>query len=389
MTDKQLGNPGNEPFEGKPEESNLDNNTNIESEVVLSEPTTITTSEPLELKEEIVAQPLDAQEPLDNASASASAPIPPSNSNRNLWMGLTLVLAVALVIVLIKPPFNSGGSNEAVATVNGVKITKDKLYSQLVTIGGAQTLDNLITEELIDQEVTKAKITITDADLTKELDSLKKSLGTEDAFNQALTQAGMTLEDLKKEMNVQVKIRKLVEPQVKITDADIKKYFEENVGAFDTAEQVRVSHILVATKEEAESILKELEGGADFATLAKAKSLDTNSKDKGGDMDFFARGAVGDEDFENAAFALDKGKLSGVVKSTGGFHVIKATDHKDAHKATLEEKTADIKELLTSQQITTLSSTWLATLKEKADIKNTLVKEEVAPTTETPAKTEK
>ncbi|OAB43746.1 foldase protein PrsA [Paenibacillus glacialis] len=384
MTDKELGNPGNESSEVKPEESNLDNNTNNESVVELSESTNIPTSEPLDLKEDTIIPPsLDAQ----NLSDNASAPTPTSSGNSKIWMGLSLVLAVALVIVLIKPPF-SGGSNKAVATVNGVDITKDKLYDQLVTIGGAQTLENLITEELIEQEVKKANITVTDADQTKELESLKKSLGTEEAFNQALTQAGMTLEDLKKEMSVQVKIRKLVEPQVKVTDADIKKYFEENVGAFDTAEQVRASHILVATKAEAESILKELKGGADFATLATAKSLDTRSKEKGGDMDFFARGAVGDENFENAAFALDKGQLSGVVQSSGGFHIIKATDHKDAHKATLEEKSTEIKELLTSQQITTLSSTWLTTIKEKADIKNTLEKEEVPATeaVETPVK---
>ncbi|MEJ1715002.1 SurA N-terminal domain-containing protein, partial [Escherichia coli] len=96
------------------------------------------------------------------------------------------------------------GDSAAVATVNGVDITKDKLYSELVKVGGTQTLDNMITEELIDQEVKKAKITVTEADLTKEIETVKKNFATEDEFNAALTQSGMTLEDLKTEMNIQV-----------------------------------------------------------------------------------------------------------------------------------------------------------------------------------------
>lgn len=389
MTDKELGNPENNennPLDGSPkEESNLEKSTGTENEVVESEivEPVVVTPEPindvvvnestLNTEEAIVPQPLDDQDLTENSSAS----VPPSNNNtsRNIWMGLSLVLAIVLVIVLVKP----SGDSAAVATVNGVDITKDKLYSELVTLGGTQTLDNLITEELIDQEVKKANITVTEDDLTKEIESVKKNFATEEEFNSALTQSGMTLDDLKNEMNIQVKIRKLVEPQVKVTDADIKKYFDENPGAFDTAEQVKASHILVATKEEADSILKEIKGGSDFATVAAAKSLDTASKDKGGDLDFFPKGTHEDA-FDNAAFALEKDQLSDVVQSASGFHIIKVTDRKDAHKATLEEKSAEIKEQLTTTQVSTLSSTWLSDLKTKADIKNTLDKKDDATT---------
>ncbi|OAB48349.1 peptidylprolyl isomerase [Paenibacillus antarcticus] len=263
--------------------------------------------------------------------------------------------------------------NNIVATVNGVVITKDKLYNEMVTLGGAQTLDSLITTVLVDQAATKKNITVTDEDLTKEINKLKKNYSTEAEFNAALTQSGMSLNNLKNELNMQVKINKLVEPQVKVTTADIKKYFVENPGVYDTEEEVRASHILVATKEEAKNILKELQGGADFATLATAKSLDTGSKIKGGDLGFFARGTMVDT-FEKAAFALNKGKLSDIIESSFGFHIIKVTDRKDAHKATFEEASAEIKEALVSQQIATLSSTWLAELKEKSNITNTLIR---------------
>jgi foldase protein PrsA len=284
MTDKDLGNPENESFREKFEESNLETNENVASEI---NENSIGKDEFLELEAAGLVQDQDNQNRTDQSLLVA----PPANSSPKIWMGLSLILAIVLVIVLITSPFSSNGGDEAVATVNGVDITKDTLYNELVTVGGTQTLDNLITEQLIEQEVTKTKITITDADVTKELDTIKKNFATEEEFKAALAQSGMTVENLKEEMKIQVKIRKSVEPKVKVTDADIKTYFEGNAETFG--------------------------------------------------------------------------------------------------KATLEASTAEIKELLTNQQISTLSATWLAELKEKAEIKNTL--EEAKPTettTETTVPTE-
>lgn len=264
-------------------------------------------------------------------------------------------------------------ANAAVATVNGVVITKDKLYNEMITLGGAQTLDNLITEELVEQAATKANITVSDEELTAEVNKVKKDFSSEDEFNEALTQSGMTLKDLKNQMIMQVKISKLIGPQVKVTTADIKEYFDDYPGEFDTEEEIRASHILVDTKAEAASILKELQGGADFSKLATAKSQDTGTTSTGGDLGFFARGTMVDS-FDTAAFALKKGQISAIVESEYGFHIIKVTDRKDGHKATLEEVSAEIKEILTSEQMSTLSVTWLGELKAKANITNTLNK---------------
>ncbi|MCM3630368.1 peptidylprolyl isomerase [Paenibacillus glycanilyticus] len=290
-------------------------------------------------------------------------------SGGKAWIAVSAILAIVLVIVLIKPPF--GGGSEAVATVNGVKITKDKLYDSLVEQGGASTLDNMITQELIDQAAEDAKVTVTEADIDKEIETLKKSFGSEDEFNQTLSQYGMTEESLRQDAGVQVKIRKILEPQVKVTDEDIKAYYDENKASMSTPEQIRASHILVATKEEAEAILKDLQGGADFATLAKEKSTDPGSKDKGGDLDFFGKGTM-DPAFEEAAFALKKGELSGIVQTSYGYHIIKKTDEKAAVTPTLEEKKEDIKTQLITQKVSELSSTWMADLKAKAKITNKL-----------------
>ena len=76
--------------------------------------------------------------------------------------------------------------------------------------------------------------------------------------------------------------------KIKVTDEEIKQIYDQYKDSFATPEQVRASHILVETKEEAEAIVKRLKEGADFATIAKEKNQDA-TKETGGDLDFFGR----------------------------------------------------------------------------------------------------
>lgn len=321
------------------------------------------------LQEEKDEEEVDEEERKQAPASETPAQAAGGRSGGKAWIAVSAILAIVLIIVLIKPPFGAG--DKAVATVNGVKISKDKLYDSLVEQGGKSTLDNMITQELIDQAADDAKVTVTEADVDKEIENLKKSFGSEDEFNQTLAQYGMTVDSLRQDAEVQVKIRKILEPQVKVTDEDIKAYYDQNKASMSTPEQIRASHILVATKAEAEDILKQLKGGADFATLAKEKSTDTGTKDNGGDLNFFAKGTM-EPAFEDAAFKLKKGELSGVVQTSYGYHIIKKTDEKPAVTPTLEEKKEDIKYQLVTQKVSELSSNWMADLKAKAKITNTL-----------------
>ncbi len=90
--------------------------------------------------------------------------------------------------------------------------------------------------------------------------------------------------------------------------------------------QIKVSHILIRTEDEAKAILEELKRGASFSKLAQEKSL-CPSKKRGGDLGFFGRGRMVKE-FENAAFTLKKGEISGKVKTKFGYHIIKKTDER-------------------------------------------------------------
>jgi peptidyl-prolyl cis-trans isomerase D len=144
-----------------------------------------------------------------------------------------------------------------------------------------------------------------------------------------------------------------------ISPQDVENYYNSNVQQFQTPEQVRASHILLKTdgkneadvRKQAEDILKQAKApGADFAALAKKYSEDDGSKENGGDLDYFPKGRMVPE-FEQAAFSMQPGQISDLVKSQFGFHIIKVVDHKPASTRSLDEVRAQIQETLSNQRV--------------------------------------
>jgi peptidyl-prolyl cis-trans isomerase D len=129
---------------------------------------------------------------------------------------------------------------------------------------------------------------------------------------------------------------------VKITDKDINAYYQDNINKYTQPEQRRIAHILIefgddeaAAKKKAEAILAKIKQGDDFAKLAKAESADTLSGENGGDLEWLEKGTI-DDAFDKVAFSLSKvGQVSGIVKSSFGYHIIKLTDLKPAKVTSL------------------------------------------------------
>ena len=135
----------------------------------------------------------------------------------------------------------------------------------------------------------------------------------------------------------------------KITDDALQARYKKTVGGFPTTEEVRARHILVKTEAEADAIIKDLAGGADFAKIAADKSIGP-SKTRGGDLDYFGKGQMVPP-FEKAAFALAKGEFTQkAVKSPFGWHVIKVEDKRQSKPPSFEESRSKIGQEL-SQEI--------------------------------------
>jgi len=157
-------------------------------------------------------------------------------------------------------------------------------------------------------------------------------------------------------------LAKVVMQDVTISEADLKEYYTQNKERLGVPEQVRARHILFkvdpASSEaeknkaqaRAEAVLKRVQAGEDFATLAAAQSDDESTRAKGGDLGYFAPGRMV-PNFEDVAFYTDPGKISDVVETKYGYHIIKVEDHIEARERSLEEMKDYIKEKLHQQLV--------------------------------------
>lgn len=225
-------------------------------------------------------------------------------------------------------------------------------------------LDQLIYAELMYQEGMKAA----PADLEKQVDfkmaQNKGKFVSPVEFEAALKESGMTEKELaeisRKDIVITNYIDTKIAPTVKVSDAEIKKFYDDNRDRLGEEPQVKASHILIGVdasatpevkakaKEKAEGLLKELKSGKDFAEVAKTSST-CPSKEQGGDLGFFGKGQMVPE-FEQAAFGLKPGEMSGVVETQFGYHIIKLTDKKGGEAPKLEELKEKIASFLKGQK---------------------------------------
>jgi len=148
----------------------------------------------------------------------------------------------------------------------------------------------------------------------------------------------------------------------KVTDAQVQAYYNAHLADYQVKDQVKARHILIAVPEgadaktdaaakaKAQGILDQLHHGGDFAALAKANSDDPGSKDNGGDLGFFQKGKMVPA-FEQAAFALQPGQISGLVKTSFGYHIIQVEEKQTAHTKPLAEVQSTILPVIQQQEV--------------------------------------
>ncbi|CAN5856877.1 peptidylprolyl isomerase [soil metagenome] len=148
-----------------------------------------------------------------------------------------------------------------------------------------------------------------------------------------------------------------IRERISVTPQDVQRSYDDNAQQYSTPEQVRASHVLLKTEGKTEADVKKLaediaakaRAGADFAALAKKHSEDDTNNAKGGDLDFFGRGAMVPE-FDEAAFAMEPGQVSDPVKTSFGYHIIKLMEKRPASSRPLAEVQAQIEDQIKWQR---------------------------------------
>lgn len=150
--------------------------------------------------------------------------------NNPKTIALIIILATAIGFLVGYGVFKP--KQDAVASVNGEKISKAQLYDEMVKSSGDEALNSLISKKLVELETSKQKIVISDEEIQNELQKYYDNYGGEEGFSQALASNGFTLEEFKQEIATELSIKKILEPQITITDEELKSYFDENKTLF-------------------------------------------------------------------------------------------------------------------------------------------------------------
>ncbi|GAM08154.1 foldase protein PrsA [Geobacter sp. OR-1] len=293
-----------------------------------------------------------------------------------------------------------GSPTDVVAKVGNTPILRSELNraeailmkqnppQQPLTPGQQQQVNDYLIEQLTSAELLyQAGLKVEIKDLDKQIDD-KMSQGKarfpspadfEKALKEQNLDEKLLREYTRKEIIVNNYVEKEIVPQVKVTDDEIKKFYDENLTKyFSKPAQVKASHILIGVdpkadaetrkkaKEKIDNILKEVKAGKDFAELAKANSTCPSSA-KGGDLGTFGKGQMV-KPFEDAAFALKTGEVSDVVETQFGYHIIKLTDKQEAQTAPLEEVKPKITEYLKGQKVQAKVQDYLKELKGKIKV---------------------
>ena len=316
---------------------------------------------------------------------------------------LFLVAIIALAFASICPislADEKKPSEDKVAVVNGSMITQEDFnremshaQQQIASMGKTlndsqlseikkEVLRNLINLELLYQASQENGIKVDEEAINEQLKALKERFPNEAEFKDALSKKNLSETAVKSQIGKAVAIQKFIDEKIiqKITvsDKETKAYYDSHPDFFKEPEQVQASHILIkvepkfdeSQKAEArkklEKIQQKLQEGGDFAALAK-ESSECPSSEKGGDLGFFRRGQMV-KPFEDAAFALEPGKTSGIIETKFGYHLIKTIDKKPQTTIPYKDIKDKLEKYLKQEKVKNEIKLYVDKLREKAKV---------------------
>ena len=249
-----------------------------------------------------------------------------------------------------------------------------------------RVLEGLINVELLYQEAQMQGTKVSDEAINKQLGNVKSRFPNEDEFKSSLSKMNLTesllISHIKRALIVQQFIDKKYAQNVTVSEKETRAYYDANPAAFKQPEQVKASHILVkvgpqadepqkaAARKKIEEIQQRVKNGEDFATLAKDVS-EGPSGSRGGDLGYFRRGQMM-KPFEEAAFALKPDKVSDIVETSFGYHLIKLSDKKPEGAIAYEEIKDKIQTYLKQKKVREQVDLYVAELRGKAKVEQFL-----------------
>ncbi|MBN1665186.1 MAG: peptidylprolyl isomerase [Deltaproteobacteria bacterium] len=274
-----------------------------------------------------------------------------------------------------------------VATVNSEKIYLSELQDCMTTELGVprdsdilkdkrllhikeQVLENLIDEKIMLQRAAALSIKITDGELAKKIDEIKRGY-SEERFSRLFAADKIHYEFWKEAQRRRMLLERVVKvdvnDRISVTDKDVQAYKKSRPREDAPVQRVRVLQILTYNQKHAETILKRLKGGEDFGRVARKESISPEAA-AGGDLGYVRRGVL-PEVIDRAVFSLPVGSTSEIVKSPYGFHIFKVTGRNGEGGKSRSPIDDSLREELRKQKEELMYRAWIKNLREKAVVK--------------------
>ena len=319
------------------------------------------------------------------------------------WNRQFIVLLTAMSLTLFSGSafaVEKQGLDSKIAIVNGTAITQGDLdremmgvYQQIARTGRSisesqlldikkEVLETLINQELLYLESQVKGFKVEDKTVNEQFENLKKRFPDEDKFKSTLSEMKVSEAEIKFQMKKKMAIQKYVDKEfvqkIEVSVKEVETFYSDHPDSFTEPEQVRARHILIKVDPEAEEskkdaarkrlkeVQKKLRDGEKFEALAKVYS-EGPSGPKGGDLGYFGRGQMV-KPFEEAAFGLPPGQVSGVVETQFGYHLIEVVDKKPEALVAYERVKDKLQDYLKQKKVHEKVDAHIEELKSKAKV---------------------
>jgi len=245
-----------------------------------------------------------------------------------------------------------------------------------------QLLDSLIGSEVLFQVAQTARITVPEESVDGQIQQLRSRFPSEEEFNRYIQSQGISLVDMEERIRRNLATTELVQREVDskiaVSDSEIADYYKKNKDRMRREEAVKLSEIFIRSeakappssktkaREKIEALLKEVQSGKDFATVARTHSESPDAK-RGGEMGFISRKSTLPV-LADAAFRLKVGEVSDVVETPFGYHILKVAERRAPGEIKLEEAKQQISQAVFQEKERDAFSAYLNRLKGGAKI---------------------
>lgn len=257
------------------------------------------------------------------------------------------------------------------ATVNGQPITSDVFQEELLRRWGDVALGALVSQIAIEQAAAEAGITVEDSEVDQRVENFQRNIDlnapmTGEPFSLWLARQKMTMYAFRQWIRTELLVEKMVADQATVSDEDVRAVYEASRDRLRQPERMRISHICVKTKEEAERIRAEILDGKPFEEAARAYSIDPYTREEGGQFGTITRG---DNPFQQAAFALKSdSEMSEPVQTQMGWHIIRRDEYLPESTPEFEEVKDEIRQRMERQKLMALMNRKRAEIMQNARI---------------------